>query len=67
MKTLRWIPAVALLAALLALPAVAQATLAFVRKPLHPQVWAANNDGSGAHKLSPGRTRTSRPTARSSP
>ena len=51
MKTLRWIPAVALLAALLALPAVAQATLAFVRKPLHPQVWAANNDGSGAHKL----------------
>lgn len=51
MKSLRWIPVVALLAAFLALPAVAQATLAFVRKPLKPQVWVANNDGKQAHKL----------------
>ena len=51
MKSLRWIPAVALLAALLALPAAAQATIAFVRKPLHPQVWVANDNGGHAHEL----------------
>jgi Tol biopolymer transport system component len=37
--------------ALLALPAVAQATLVFTRNPLNPVVWAAGNDGSGAHRL----------------
>jgi hypothetical protein len=51
MRSLRWIPAVALLAALLALPAVAQATLAFVRNPPNSVVWAAADNGSGAHRL----------------
>lgn len=51
MKRLRWIPVSVLLAALLALPTAAQATLAFVRTPLKPQVWVANNDGKQAHKL----------------
>ena len=51
MKSLRWIPVPVLLAALLALPAVAQATLAFVRKPLRPQVWVANDNGKQAHEL----------------
>jgi Tol biopolymer transport system component len=51
MKSLRWIPAFALLTALLALPTAAPATLAFVRKPLHPQVWVANDNGKHAHKL----------------
>jgi Tol biopolymer transport system component len=36
---------------LLALPAAAQATLVFTRQPLNPVVWAAEDDGSGAHKL----------------
>lgn len=42
------------LAVLLALPAAAQATLAYVRNPLHPTVFVANDDGSGAKKLVPG-------------
>jgi dipeptidyl aminopeptidase/acylaminoacyl peptidase len=42
-------------AALLALPAAAQATLAFVRYPLHSTVYLANDNGSGAHKIGPGR------------
>ncbi len=36
---------------LLALPAAAQATLVFTRQPLNPVVWAAGDDGSGAHRL----------------
>jgi Tol biopolymer transport system component len=32
-------------------PATAQATLTFVRKPLHPVIWAAADNGKGAHKL----------------
>jgi Tol biopolymer transport system component len=51
MKSLRWIPVSVLLAASLALPAAAQATLAFVRKPLDPQVWVANDGGGQAHRL----------------
>lgn len=39
------------LAALLAVPAAAQATLAFVRNPMHPTVFVAGDDGSGARKL----------------
>jgi Tol biopolymer transport system component len=42
------------LAVLLALPVAAQATLAYVRNPLHPTVFVANDDGSGAKKLVPG-------------
>jgi Tol biopolymer transport system component len=45
-----WI-AVLAATALLALPAAAQATLAFVRHPPNSVVWAAANNGSGAHKL----------------
>jgi dipeptidyl aminopeptidase/acylaminoacyl peptidase len=51
------VPLVGLLAAVLALPSVAQATLAFVRMPLslhtpfHPMVWVAEDDGSHARKL----------------
>jgi Tol biopolymer transport system component len=35
-------------------PAAAQATLAFVRNPFKPQVWAAEDSGKGAHVLVPG-------------
>lgn len=38
----------------LAAPAAARATLTFVRKPLHPVVWAANDDGSAKHRVGPG-------------
>lgn len=40
--------------ALLALPAAAQATLAYTKNPLNPVVYIANDNGSGAHKLTPG-------------
>jgi len=48
---LRWVPAVALLVVLAAAPAPARATLVFVRQPLHPVVWAAEDNGKRAHKL----------------
>jgi hypothetical protein len=51
----KWIAAIAAAAALLALPAAAQATLAFTRNPLKPVVFAANDNGSGAHKVDSGR------------
>jgi hypothetical protein len=44
------------LVALLAVPAAAQATLTYVRNPLHPAVYVANDDGSGARKLGDGET-----------
>jgi Tol biopolymer transport system component len=40
-----------LVAALLALPTVAHATLTFARNPLHPQVWVADDNGKHAHEL----------------
>jgi len=40
-----------LVAALLALPGAAHATLTFARNPLHPQVWVANDNGKHAHRL----------------
>lgn len=43
-----------LLALLAAAPATADATLAFVRKPLKPQVWAAEDSGKHAHVLAAG-------------
>lgn len=49
-----WIATIAAAAALLALPAVAQATLVFVRKPLNPMVWVAADDGSGQRRLASG-------------
>src|SRR5881398_1527224 len=51
MKKLSLVLSALVLAALLAVPAAAQATLAYVRNPLHPTVFAANDDGSGAKKL----------------
>lgn len=45
---------VLVLAALLAFPVTAGATLSFTRNPFHPAVFAANDDGSGAHKIANG-------------
>ncbi|HKA67473.1 MAG TPA: hypothetical protein VKG03_06155 [Solirubrobacterales bacterium] len=42
--------------ALLALPAAAEATLTYVKNPLHPVVYAAADNGSGAHKIGSGRS-----------
>jgi Tol biopolymer transport system component len=42
------------LAALLGMPAAAQATLTYVRNPLHPAVFVANDNGSGAKKVEAG-------------
>ncbi|MGE0068378.1 MAG: hypothetical protein AB7T48_13600 [Solirubrobacterales bacterium] len=41
-------------AALFAIPASASATLTFVRNPLNPSVYVANDNGSGAKKLAAG-------------
>jgi Tol biopolymer transport system component len=38
-------------AAFLSVPATSQATLVFTRNPFNPIVWAAEDDGSGAHRL----------------
>lgn len=48
---LRWVPVLGLLAVLAAAPAMAHATLAFVRGPLSPQVWVANDNGKAPHEL----------------
>ncbi len=48
---LRWVAVAGLLVALAAAPAMARATLVFVRNPLKPQVWVANDNGTHAHKL----------------
>jgi Tol biopolymer transport system component len=42
--------------ALVALPAVAQATLTYVKNPLEPVVFAAADNGSGAHRVGSGST-----------
>ena len=44
----------ALLVALAAVPAAAQATLVYLRKPLNPVVWVAEDNGRHAHELAPG-------------
>jgi Tol biopolymer transport system component len=54
MRKLQLIAALAVLASLFALPAAAQATLAYVKAPLNPSVYAAADNGSAAHKLGPG-------------
>jgi dipeptidyl aminopeptidase/acylaminoacyl peptidase len=51
MKKLSLVLSALVLAALLVVPAAAQATLAFVRNPAHPTVFVAGDDGSGAKKL----------------
>lgn len=40
--------------ALLALPVAAEATLVYVKNPMHPAVYAANDNGGGAFKVGPG-------------
>ncbi|MFN8162718.1 MAG: hypothetical protein U0R26_02605 [Solirubrobacterales bacterium] len=52
----RWIAALGAAAALLALPAAAQATLVFVRSPLRPAVYAAADNGSAVHRVASGRS-----------
>jgi len=56
MKKLSLALSVLVLAALLGLPAAAQAALTFVRNPFHPAVFVANNDGSSAKKVDDGET-----------
>jgi hypothetical protein len=53
-KKLSLLLSAAVLAALLVLPATAQATLTYVRNPSHPTVFVANDDGSGARKIEEG-------------
>lgn len=43
-----------ILAALLAFPVAAQATLSFTRSPFHPAVFVASDDGSGARRIANG-------------
>ena len=50
----RWIATLVVAVAFLIAPAASQATLVFTRNPLHPVVFAANNDGSGAHRIGSG-------------
>jgi Tol biopolymer transport system component len=40
--------------ALLALPAAAEATLVYVKNPMQPAVFAANDNGGGAFRIGPG-------------
>jgi hypothetical protein len=51
----RLIAALVAVAALPALPAAAQATLTYTKNPLKPLVFIANDDGSAAHRIGPGR------------
>jgi len=52
----KWIVPFVAVVALLVLPAAAQATLVYVRNLLHPAVYAAADNGSGAHKVGAGRS-----------
>jgi dipeptidyl aminopeptidase/acylaminoacyl peptidase len=54
MRPAGWVAVAAAAAAALALPAAAGATLAYVKAPLNPAVYAAADNGSGAHRLGPG-------------
>ncbi|HEX5930091.1 MAG TPA: hypothetical protein VFY48_11950 [Solirubrobacterales bacterium] len=50
----RLLAALVAVIALLALPAVAQATLTYVKNPMRPAVFVANDNGGGAFKVGPG-------------
>jgi Tol biopolymer transport system component len=52
----KWIVPFVAVVVLLVLPAAAQATLVYVRNLLHPAVYAAADNGSGAHKVGAGRS-----------
>jgi Tol biopolymer transport system component len=54
MRRAGWVAVAAAAVAALALPAAAGATLAYVKAPLNPAVYAAADNGSGAHRLGPG-------------
>src|SRR3954452_8218599 len=54
MRPAGWLAVAAAAAAALALPAAAGATLAYVKAPLNPSVYAAADNGSGAHRIGPG-------------
>ena len=56
MKKLSLVLSALVLAVLLAIPAAAQATLTFVRNPLHPTVFVAGDDGAAAKKIEAGET-----------
>jgi hypothetical protein len=56
MRKLSLVLSALVLAVLLALPAAAQATLTYIRNPLHPTVFTASDDGSGAKKIEAGET-----------
>jgi dipeptidyl aminopeptidase/acylaminoacyl peptidase len=51
----RWIAPLVAAAALLALPAAAQATLTYTRNPLSSAVFVAADNGGGAHRVDSGR------------
>ncbi len=48
------IPALLAVAALLALPAAANATLSYTKTVKQPQIFYAKNNGKGAHRIGPG-------------
>jgi Tol biopolymer transport system component len=48
------LPALVAATALLGLPAAAKATLVYVKNPMQPAVFAANDNGGGAFKVGPG-------------
>jgi dipeptidyl aminopeptidase/acylaminoacyl peptidase len=52
----KWITALVVAAALLALPAAAQATLAYVKNPFDSTVFVAADDGTNAHRVDSGST-----------
>jgi Tol biopolymer transport system component len=53
-KRLPWLVSALVFVMLLVGPAAAQASLAYVRSPLHPTVFVAADDGSGARKIEAG-------------
>jgi hypothetical protein len=53
-KKLQLLLSVLVLVVLLAFPVAAGATLAFVRNPLHPEVYIADDDGSRGHYIAHG-------------
>ncbi len=55
-RKFRLLPLILAAAALLALPAAAQATLAYVKGTSKPVVYAAEDNGKGAHRIGPGRS-----------
>ena len=55
MRGMRWIGLAIVAVALLAAPALSQATLVYTRKPLDPRIFVAKDNGSGAHMLTKGR------------